>query len=171
MPRNQRGRPSNAPAAFIHPCQPTFAKQPPRGPGWAHKLKHDSYRLQIHMRNGVMRLYTMNGANWTARYPLIVSQTLSLYGNLIIDAEVVCLDKNGVPSFDALHERTNDDAAIACAFDLLMLNGRDLRKRPYIERKAALRKLLLNGQGIQYVEHIRGARRKAFGAVVSNWIS
>ena len=42
---NSRGRPLNAPAAFIHPCQPTVAKQPPSGPGWAHELKHDGYRL------------------------------------------------------------------------------------------------------------------------------
>jgi ATP-dependent DNA ligase len=59
--RSSRGRPKNAPAAFIHPCQPIVAKQPPTGPGWAHELKHDGYRLQIHVRDGRVRLYTMNG--------------------------------------------------------------------------------------------------------------
>jgi len=58
---NSRGRPLNGPAAFIHPCQPTVAKQPPNGPGWVHELKHDGYRLQIHVRDGRVRLYTMNG--------------------------------------------------------------------------------------------------------------
>ena len=53
--RNSRGKPSNAPAAFIHPCQPIVAKQPPTGPGWAHELKHDGYRLQIHVRDGRVR--------------------------------------------------------------------------------------------------------------------
>jgi ATP-dependent DNA ligase len=48
--RNSRGRPLNVPAAFIHPCQPIVAKQPPSGRGWAHELKHDGYRLQIHVR-------------------------------------------------------------------------------------------------------------------------
>ena len=52
----------NAPAAFIHTCQPTVATKPPTGPGWAHELKHDGYRLQIHVRDGRVRLYTMNGA-------------------------------------------------------------------------------------------------------------
>jgi hypothetical protein len=47
-----------------------------------------------------------------------------------------------VPDFDALHSRVNDQGASACAFDLLMLNGDDMRRRPYVERKAALRKLL-----------------------------
>jgi hypothetical protein len=70
--RSSRGRPLNAPAAFIHPCQPIIAKQPPAGPGWAHELKHDGYRLQIHVRDGRVKLYTINGADWSKRYPLIV---------------------------------------------------------------------------------------------------
>jgi ATP-dependent DNA ligase len=70
--RNSRGRPINAPAAFIHPCQPIVAKQAPIGPGWAHELKHDGYRLQIHVRDGRVRLYTINGADWSKRYPLVV---------------------------------------------------------------------------------------------------
>ena len=69
--RNSRGRPINAPAAFIHPCQPIVAKQPPSGPSWAHELKHDGYRLQIHVRDGRVRLYTINGADWSKRYPLM----------------------------------------------------------------------------------------------------
>src|SRR6476620_5242345 len=59
--RNSRGRPLNAPAAFIHPCQPTVAKEPPSGPGWAHELRHNGYGLQIHVRDGRVRLFTMNG--------------------------------------------------------------------------------------------------------------
>jgi bifunctional non-homologous end joining protein LigD len=74
--RNSRGRPLNAPAAFIHPCQPIVAKQPPRGPGWAHELKHDGYRLQIHVRDRRVRLYTINGYDWSNRYPLIVDEGL-----------------------------------------------------------------------------------------------
>jgi ATP dependent DNA ligase domain len=72
--RNSRGRPVNAPAAFTQPCRPTVAIQPPRGDCWVHELKHDGYRLQIHVRNGRVRLYTMNGADWTACYPRIVEE-------------------------------------------------------------------------------------------------
>jgi hypothetical protein len=81
--RNSRGRPLNAPAAFIHPCQPTVAKEPPSGPGWAHELKHDGYRLQIHVRDGRVRLYTMNGNDWTKRYPRIVEEAARLQLNAI----------------------------------------------------------------------------------------
>ena len=136
--RSSRGRPSNAPAAFIHPCQPIVAKQPPSGPGWAHELKHDGYRLQIHVRDGRVRLYTINGADWSKRYPLIVDAAAHIKGNSILDAEVVWIGPDGVADFDALHSRVNDKSASACAFDLLMFNGDDLRRRPYVERKAAL---------------------------------
>jgi ATP-dependent DNA ligase len=140
--RSSRGRPLNAPAAFIHPCQPIVAKQPPNGPSWAHEPKHDGYRLQIHVRDGRVRLYTINGADWSKRYPLIVRAASRIQGAAVMDAEVVWLDLEGVPNFDALHSRVNDQNATACAFDLLMLNGDDLRRKRYVERKSALRKLL-----------------------------
>ena len=164
--RSSRGRPVNAPAAFIHPCQPTVATKPPTGPGWAHELKHDGYRLQIHVRDGRVRLYTMNGADWSKRYPLIVAEAARLKGSAILDAEVVCSDKDGVPDFGLLHSRCFDQVAVACAFDLLMLNGDDMRRKPFAERKAALAKLLFRSRdGIQYVEHAEGHGDKMFAAV------
>jgi bifunctional non-homologous end joining protein LigD len=156
----------NAPAAFVHPCRPTVSTRPPRGPGWVHELKHDGYRLQIHIRDGRVRLYTMNAADWSERYPLIVEDAARIKGTAIIDAEVVCAGKDSVPDFDRLHGRLFDHLAVACAFDLLMLNGDDLRRRPFVERKAALAKLLLRSRGgIQYVEHAEGHGDKMFAAV------
>jgi ATP dependent DNA ligase domain len=114
---SSRGRPLNAPAAFVHPCQPTVAKQPPTGPGWVHELKHDGYRLQIHVRDSRVRLFTMNGADWSKRYPRIVEEAARIKGSAVMDAEVVCLVKKGVPDFDMLHSRNADHLAVACAFD------------------------------------------------------
>ena len=163
--RNSRSRPRNAPAAFIQPCRPTVANQPPRGDGWAHELKHDGYRLQVHVRDGRVRLYTINGADWSERYPRIVKETAGIRGSAIIDAEVVYLDPGGMTDFDALHSRTMDAVAVACAFDLLMLNGNDLRRLPLGERKALLRSLLRRTKGgIQYVEHTEGDGAKMFAA-------
>ena len=93
--RSSRGRPINAPTAFIHPCQPTVATKPPSGPGWAHELKHDGYRLQIHVRDGGVRLFTMNAADWSKRYPLITAEAARLKGYAILDAEVVARTKTG----------------------------------------------------------------------------
>ena len=161
-----RGRPLNSPASFIRPCLPSVAQRPPSGPGWAHELKHDGYRLQIHVRDGRVRLYTMNGADWTTRYPLIMEEALRLRGSAIIDAEVVCADENGIPDFDLLHDRINDHVAVACAFDLLMINGDDTRRKPFAERKSALAKLLFRSRdGIQYVEHAEGHGDRMFAAV------
>jgi bifunctional non-homologous end joining protein LigD len=162
--RNSRGRPINAPAAFIHPCRPIVVAEPPSGPGWAHELKHDGYRLQIHVRDGRVRLYTINGADWSKRYPLIVDAAGHIKGTAILDAEVVWIGLDGVADFDALHSRVNDKSASAWAFDLLMVNGDDLRRKPYVERKSALRKLLRHGRAIQYVEHAEGHGDKLFAA-------
>jgi len=163
--RSSRGRPLNAPAAFIHPCQPIVAKQPPSGPGWAHELKHDGYRLQIHVRDGRVRLYTMNGNDWTKRYPRVVEEAARLRAPLIIDAEVVCLSAGGVPDFDALHSRSADEQAVALAFDLLF-SGDAIRRQPLIERKKVLQWVLRKArEGIQYVEYTEGDGEKMFKAV------
>jgi bifunctional non-homologous end joining protein LigD len=129
-----------------------------------HELKHDGCRLQI--RNGRVKLYTMNAADWTARYPRIVEQAGRIKGSAIIDAEVVWLDADGIAQFDALHSRVMDHAAVACAFDLMMLDGDDLRRLPLSERKAALRNVLRRTKGgIQYVEPTKGHGAEMFAAV------
>ena len=118
------------------------------------------------MREGRVRLYTMNAADWSGRYPLIVKAAARIKGTAIIDAEAVWLDADGVAQFDALHSRVRDHAAVACAFDLMMLDGDDLRRKPFAERKAALRKLLKRTKGgIQYVQHVEGHGAEMFGAV------
>ena len=164
--RNSRGRPKNALSSFIEPCRPTLARVPPRGVGWVHELKHDGYRLQIHVNDGRVRLFTMNAANWSERYPRIVEEAARFKGSAIIDTEVVWLDADGVAQFDALHSRVMDHAAVACAFDLLMLDGGDVWHKPLAERKALLRKLLKRTKGgIQYVEHTEGDGLAMFAAV------
>ena len=70
-------------------------------------------------------------------------------------------DGEGIPTFEMLHSRCNDHLAFACAFDLLMLGGEDLRHLPFAKRKAALRKLLKADRGgIQYVEHAKASCRR-----------
>jgi bifunctional non-homologous end joining protein LigD len=152
----------SAPAFFIQPCRPTVVSKPPSGPGWVHELKHDGCRLQIHVRDGRVRFYTMNGADWTKRYPRIVEEAARLREPLIIDAEAVCLDAKGVSDFDVLHSRTADEDVVACAFDILV-SGDDIRRQPLIERKKALKWILRNsGYGIQYVQHTEGDGNKIF---------
>ncbi|MFZ0259882.1 MAG: DNA ligase [Pseudolabrys sp.] len=118
------------------------------------------------MRDGRVRLYTINGADWSKRYPLIIQDASRIEGSAILDSEVVWLGLDGAADFDALHSRVNDARASACAFDLLMLNGDDLRRKPFSERKAMLRKVLRRTRhGIQYVEHTEGDGGEMFKAV------
>jgi bifunctional non-homologous end joining protein LigD len=128
--------------------------------------KHDGYLLQIHAREGRVQFYTMNGADWSKRYPLVLNEAARIKGTAILGAEVVWIGPDGVADFDALHSRVNDQSAIACAFDLLMLDGDDLRHKSFVERKAALRKVLRRAKGgIQYVEHTEGDGAEMFEVV------
>jgi bifunctional non-homologous end joining protein LigD len=112
-----------------HPCQPIVAKQPPSGPGWVHGLKH-GYRLQIHVGDGRVRLFMMNGADWSKRYPRIVEEAARIKGCAVMGAEVVCLVKKGIPDFDMLHGRTADHLAVACTFDLQQATDPFARRHP-----------------------------------------
>ena len=151
---------SSIPAVLPSPSSPQL------GRAGHMKLKHDGYRLQIHVRDGRVRLFTMNGADWSKRYPRIVEEAARIKGSAVMDAEVVCLVKKGIADFDMLHGRTADHLAVACAFDLLMHDGDDLRRQPLRERKFALSKLLMRSRGgIQYVEHTGGHGEKLFEAV------
>jgi ATP-dependent DNA ligase len=108
----------------------------------------------------------MNGADWSKRYARIVEEAARIKGSAVMDAEVVCLIKRGIADFDTLHGRTADHLAVACAFDLLMRDGDDLRRLPFRVRKLALSKLLIRSRGgIQYVEHTEGHGAKLFEAV------
>ena len=99
----------------------------------------------------------MNGTDLSKRYPRIVEEASRVKVSAVMNAEVVCLVKKGIADFDMLHGRTADHLAVACAFDLLMHDGDDLRRQPLRERKLALSKLLMRSRGgIQYVEHTEG---------------
>jgi bifunctional non-homologous end joining protein LigD len=132
------------------------AEKPPTGPGWVHEIKHDGYRLQIHVRNGRVRLFTRTGVDWSNRYPWIVEDAARLpIKRAIIDAECCCANDDGLTDFDALHSRVNDHSAFAYAFDLLVVDEMDIRLSPLSDRRERLAKLLRKAKpGIRLSEHI-----------------
>jgi bifunctional non-homologous end joining protein LigD len=86
-----------------------------------------------------VRLFTRNGHDWRARFPLIVAATIALkVRSCLIDGEAVCCDENGLAVFQELRRRQRDDRVFLYAFDLLELNGADLRREPIEARKTAL---------------------------------
>jgi ATP-dependent DNA ligase len=103
-----------------------------------------------------VRLLTRRGYDWTDRFVTIASAAGSLRAQFfLIDGEAVCRNENGVPVFDVLHQRHNEQRAFLYAFDLLQLDGRDLRREPIEARKTALAKLIRKaGPGLQLSEHL-----------------
>jgi hypothetical protein len=107
------------------------------------------------------------GAEWgrlvEALPVLIIQDAARIKGSAILDAEAVWLDSNGMADFEALHSRSNDGRATALAFDLLMLNEEDMRRKPHVERKAGNpSKACAQWSGDSVCGARRGARRKAF---------
>ena len=145
------------PEGFIDPCIPTLATIPPVGPQWIHEIKHDGYRLIICRRAGRVRVFSRRGYDWTDRYPMIRDAMLGLPQDATIDGEAVVCDAMGVADFELLHGRKHDGRAFLCAFDLLELDGVDLRPFPLERRKDQLRVLLLGCIiRIQFNEHLEG---------------
>jgi len=141
---------SNAPLApaslaFIPPLIPTLVEEPPAGEGWIHEIKHDGYRVQIIVDRGRARGFTRNGLDWTKRFGPVIDCAAGLRcTSAIIDGELVVQDERGLSDFHAVRAAigTRPEKLALFAFDLLHLNGKDLRLRPLEERRTALRKLL-----------------------------
>jgi bifunctional non-homologous end joining protein LigD len=128
---------------YIPPCIPTRAPKPPTGTDWVHEIKHDGYRLQVRREGGAVRLFTRRGYDWSARYPAIsVTATLLRAKSFTVDGEAVVCGPDGVAIFDALHRRGTVTEAMLYAFDLLELDGEDLRCLALVDRKKRLARLL-----------------------------
>jgi ATP dependent DNA ligase domain len=118
---------------FVDPCIPSRAPKPPSGPDCVHEIKHDGYRLIVRRDGDVVRLFTRRGYDWTDRYPAIASAAAKLKArSFTLDGEAVVAGADGVALFDALHRRGRVADAILQAFDLLELDGEDLRPLPLV---------------------------------------
>lgn len=125
------------------PCLPTRAPKVPSHPDWIHEVKHDGYRLIVSRDDKRVRLFTKNGHDFTGRYPLIGETALRIRTKqFVLDGEAVLLDLQGISDFDGLHSRQHDDEVQFYAFDILALDGDDLRTLPLHLRKTNLQRLL-----------------------------
>jgi len=129
---------------FIQPCSPIRATAVPAGDGWLHEVKFDGYRIQAHKIGPRVTLFSRNGHDFTERFPSIAQVLHELPAKVaVLDREVVASDADGSPNFARLHVRWTRPGAIRLwAFDLLVLNGRDLRLHPLMKRQARLQSLL-----------------------------
>ena len=154
---------------FIEPQLASPVDQPPEGKHWIHEIKYDGYRCQVLLELGQARVFTRNGYDWSDRYPSIVRAAAKLPClSAIIDGEAIVQDQNGASDFDALSSamRWRADSIILYAFDLMHLNGRDLRQHPLSERRAMLKALLGSDEEsrIQFSEEFDGEGEDLFQA-------
>ena len=142
----------------LDPCLPRRAKKPPTGPGWIHEIKHEGFRILARRDKGRVRLFTRNGYDFSARFPKIAAAVESLpVRSCVVDGEAIVVDERGLSVFNALRFRLRDHAAVLCAFDLIELDGEDLRGRPLEDRKAVLADLLGSASdGIAFNKHFAG---------------
>lgn len=153
---------------FIAPQLAEEARSAPDGKEWVHELKLDGYRTQLHVRTDPKartvkaRLFTRKGLDWTVRMSGLAGAAESLgVDGAILDGEVVVLDHEGRSSFSDLQAGFQDGKRVELvyfAFDLLHLNGRNLRPLPLLTRKEILEKLLASAEStsaLRFCEHIQ----------------
>ena len=115
-------------------CIPTRAPMPTAGNRWVHEIKHDGYRLMARREGDRVILRTRGGYDWSERYSLIVRSVTHSVAIPRLDGGVAVLRDGGIGELDALHSRKVDASATLLAFDLLEIDGTDLRALPLLER-------------------------------------
>ena len=140
MSLRERTRPG---LGIIEPCLPSPAKAPPSGSGWLHEIKHDGFRIMARRDSAGIRLITRNGYDFAGRFPQIVEAVSKLkVRSCFIDGEAIVVDERGLSDFDLLRSWRHDHAAVLCAFDLIEIDGKDLRRTSLEQRKQMLTDLL-----------------------------
>ena len=138
--------PKRAPLSFIAPCLAQVIATPPSGANWIHETKYDGYRVQVHVSDGGIRFFTRNGIDWTEKFGnLAIAFDRMRVSSAIIDGEAVVEDNHGVAHFQELAEALQAGRAQQIsyvAFDLLSLNGVDVRASPLLDRKKRLQHVL-----------------------------
>jgi bifunctional non-homologous end joining protein LigD len=152
---------------FIKPQLATLVDQPPPRAGWIHEVKYDGYRTLLIIERREARAYTRNGFDWTDRYPSIIKAAAHLdCHSAIIDGEVIVQDERGISDFEALKSaiQWRPQTLIFCAFDLLHLNGKDLRNESLLERRAGLKELIPTERPFLFSEEFTGDAAAFFRA-------
>ncbi|MBZ0148360.1 MAG: non-homologous end-joining DNA ligase [Pseudorhodoplanes sp.] len=160
----------------VRPMLATLIDAPFDDVAWVFETKWDGFRVIARTGGGVALLFSRNGKRVTGDYPRIAAALGKIRQRAVLDGELVALDKRGRSRFQLLQQARLTGAGLRYyAFDLLFLNGRDLRRWPLVERKSLLKRILPKGGPIRFSRHIkksgirlfRAARRRGLEGVVA----
>jgi len=139
---------------FVEPALASSIEKVPSGARWIHEIKFDGYRVQVQLANEAVRVFTRRGHDWTNRFKKVADDAWHIKaGSAIVDGEIVVPAADGTTDFSVLQNelKGRSTSIVLVAFDLLYLNGRDLRKLPLFQRKTELKKII-DGTEIQFSE-------------------
>jgi bifunctional non-homologous end joining protein LigD len=152
---------------FIEPMLAQLVDGPPEGGTWLHETKFDGYRIQAHINDGDVRIYTRSGQDWTDRFPTLAAGFEKLnVKEAILDGEAVVLDEKGRSDFQKLQNalKAQDQRSMFFyGFDILHFDGKSLQDTPLIERKKILEKIMTKAPKVlRYSDHIEGQGHELF---------
>jgi len=166
---SQRGKPAaigvKAPfPGFIEPAFATSIEKVPSGDRWIHEIKFDGYRVQVHLANEAAKIFTRRGHDWTHRFKKVAHDAWRIkVSSAVVDGEIVVPAADGTTDFSILQNelKGKSTSIMLVGFDLLYLNGRDIRKLPLFQRKAELKKILTDTD-VQFSESFELDGREMF---------
>ncbi|WP_068471272.1 DNA ligase D [Candidatus Protochlamydia phocaeensis] len=140
----------------VKPMLATLVEEPFDAKEWIFEIKWDGYRALAEVQQETVNLYSRNAQSFNKRFPLIIEDLKTLQVDALLDGEIVVLDEDGRPSFQLVqnYQRTQKGALVYFIFDLLYLEGYDLRHLPLIERKELLKKIIPHAPHIHFCDHI-----------------
>lgn len=153
--------------AFIEPCDPTLRERVPPGDDWLFEIKADGYRAQLHRQGGRVKVYSRRGYDWTQQFRGIADAANALGSHdVALDGEAVAYGTNGLPDYQQLRRelgRRSSTRLHYLVFDLLYLDGYDLRGAPYLRRKELLQELLRGAPDtLVYVEPLKASGQRVY---------
>jgi bifunctional non-homologous end joining protein LigD len=146
---------------WIPPQLTQLVDAAPDSDQWLHEIKYDGYRMHARLDRGAVKLLTRTGLDWTHKYPAIAKAVAALGARqAYLDGELCGVGPGGITAFNIVQlasDKGNAAALVFFLFDLLYLDGEDLRDRPLIERKERLGALLANAaSSLHYSDHVIG---------------
>jgi bifunctional non-homologous end joining protein LigD len=151
--------------SIIKPMLASPAKEIFNDKNWIYELKYDGYRALAHIDSGKVELYSRNGISLNSTFQIIFDELEAIEHSAILDGEVVILDKNGIPQFNALQNynpKTTKGHLHYFVFDLLFLNGHSTTDLPLLDRKELLKDVLPESNHISYCDHIEGMGKTVY---------